>query len=81
LAVKFEEPKPILNSSCHVRKTITLRPARRPSREQIPDEPGLPFFKPFSKQEYCMGSKELPVIMQILLGWLRILLGAPRCLE
>jgi len=24
-----------------------------------------------------MGSKELPVIMQILLGWVRILLGSP----
>ena len=56
---------------------ITLRPAGRPSREQITDEPELPFFKPFSKQEYCMGSKELPVIMQILLGWVRILLGSP----
>jgi len=81
LAVKFEEPKPILNSYCHVRKMITLRPARRPSREQILDEPGLPFFKPFSKQEYCMGSKELPVIVQNPLELVRILLGAPRCLE
>jgi hypothetical protein len=68
LAVKFEEPKPISNSSCHVRKMIDLSPVRRPSREQIRDEPEFPFFKPFSKQEYCMGSEELPVIMQILLG-------------
>lgn len=54
--MKFEEPKPILNSSSHVMKMITLRPARRLSREQIPSEPEL---QPFSKPSYEFQTKNI----------------------